>query len=234
MTRNFRRWAGCALTVAILATTAACAEGSYGVGYIIGRRGNSGAFTAPPPPPPSPTRPAPAELPNETHSGKGDATVPISWPSDQPGFVTFECPKCVSNVFVNTDGDEISLVNAIGSYRGTHWINMSLHAHRPTRTLTIRANSAWTVTIADARSLPVAEPGKELSGKAESVLKIPAGVTKAAVVANGDFHFALWVTTDSSSRLVVNQRPPYRNTIPVDGPGYVQVEAAANWTFTAS
>ncbi|GAA4539998.1 hypothetical protein GCM10023192_44060 [Amycolatopsis samaneae] len=225
------------LTLFALGTTAACADGPTGFGHLIGGRG-SGAIATPPPmppsPPPSPARPAPADLPPETHSGKGNASVPISWPGDQPGFVTFECPNCVSNVFVNTDGDEYSLVNAIGSYRGTHWINMSPHAHRPTRTLTIRANSAWTLTIADARSLPVAEPGKALSGKAESVLKIPGGVHRAALDATGDFHLAVWVTTDSSSRLAVNQRPPFRDTIPVEGPCYVQIEAAAKWTFTAS
>src|SRR5437763_10216746 len=67
--------------------------------------------------------PAPREVAAETHTGKGSGEFTTSWPADQLGFFTFDCPKCSANVMVDTDGGEHGLVNAIGAYRGTTWLN---------------------------------------------------------------------------------------------------------------
>ena len=139
---------GCLLVVA--AFTAACAP-STGYGTIVAA---SGTIPAPPPTPTSTAPPAPREVPTETHTGKGNSEFQTSWPADQLGFFTFDCPKCSSNVIIDTDGGDHGLVNAIGAYHGTTWFNT--YRDHPVKRISVSANAAWTATITDYRSLPEA------------------------------------------------------------------------------
>jgi hypothetical protein len=225
--------AGTVVLSALATTTGCTAGGREGLGRIMPAEAGEVPYLPPtptstaPPPPPPPREP-------ETHSGKGNGEFTIEWP-DRIGFVTFECPKCSANVMVNTDGSDSLLVNAIGPYKGTHWVNS--RDGRPAKKITVRASSAWTFTISDGRDLPVAEAGKTLSGTGDAVVSLPGKTTTAAITGKGSGHFAVMVLPDDRTvyvSLPVNTSGGngYQGTVPLAGPGLLQVDADAAWTIT--
>jgi hypothetical protein len=223
---NFRL--SCVL-VAAAALTVACAPAS-GYGQIVSASSEPVSSTAPTSSVPAP----PHEVPPETHTGKGDGQFATSWPAGQPAFVTFDCPKCSSNVMVETDGFDVRLVNAIGKYHGTAWFNITA-AGRPVTTVSVRANAPWTATVADFRSVPLLSPGAPASGKGDAVFRVPEGVTQAAFTAKGSGHVALWVTTESSVDLLVNEIGAQQRTVELTGPAFLRVDDwEGSWTITPS
>jgi hypothetical protein len=233
---NIRRWSAACAALATVMLTAACADAGTGYGRIVAAGSSSGTYAPPTPPTPSTSQPPPppAEVPTERHSGgKGTSRFTTSWPAHEFAFLTFDCPKCSSNIFVDSDGGDHGLINAIGAYHGTVWFNVS--PGKSTTAITVTANAAWTATIADYRSLPVAELGKETSGKGDAVLRIPAGTTKAALTSKGAGNFGVWVTAEPSFDLVVNEIGNYQNTLPMKGPAYVKIDDwDGKWTITPS
>jgi hypothetical protein len=226
---NFRL--SCAL-VAAAALTVACAPAT-GYGRIVPAPSEE-------PAPMSPTLPtssapaAPREVPPETHTGTGSGEFATSWPADQPAFVTFDCPKCSSNVIVETDGSDSLLVNAIGKYHGTTWFDITESGH-PVTKVSVQANAPWTATIADFRSVPLLSPGKPTSGKGDAVFRVPEGVTHAAFTAKGSGHVALWATTEQSVDLLVNEIGEQQRTVEVSGPAFVRIDDwEGSWTITPS
>lgn len=212
-----------AAVCAAVLITSSCAVSGTGIGAIVPEEPASVT------PPPRPT-----EAKTETHQGKGNGAVTLDWPGEVPGYLTFDCPKCDSNVIVNSDGDDFGLINAIGSYHGTVWFNVDRNG-KPAQTLHISANAPWTVTVADHRSLPAVEAGKPHSGHGDAVLAIPAGVTKGTFTTKSDGHEAVWVQMYGIRDLAVSQIGEYEGTFEVPGPTFVAVEAyEADWTFTAS
>ncbi|MEV6902134.1 hypothetical protein [Amycolatopsis sp. NPDC051372] len=211
--------------------TASCSVQPSGRGVILGSLGLDAPSSTSVAPPPPPRR---LEAPTETHTGKGDATVQLSWPTDVPGYLTFDCPRCDSNIFVHTDGDENSLINAIGAYHGTVWFNVT-EGRDPSRTLTITANSSWTATLSDHRTLPAVTAGKPYAGKGDAVLVLPAGVTHATFKTGSRGNSAVWVQSGGTMDLAVNEIGATTSDFPVPGPTLVEVQAyEGQWTFTAS
>jgi hypothetical protein len=198
----------------LVVLTSACAP-STGYGEIVAESTASLAS-------PSPTAPAaPRDVPPETHTGTESGEFATSWPADQVGFFTFECPKCTSNVIVDTDGGEHGLVNAIGAYQGTKWMNTD--PRRPVKRVTVHANAPWTATISDHRSVATAEAGKEASGKGDAVLRLPEGVARIRFTAKTRGNVGLWVMSPEDRDLILNQI------------GDLQVEGyEASWTLTPS
>lgn len=180
------------------------------------------------------TAPAvPRDVPPETHTGTSSGEFATTWPADQVGFLTFDCPKCTANVIVDTDGGEHGLVNAIGAYRGTTWMNTQ--PDHPTKRVTVHANAPWTATIADHRSLPTAEPGKQATGNGDAVLKLPAGVTHLRFTAKTRGNVALWVLSPETRDLILNQIGDLDVERDVRGPAYLQVEGyETSWTLVPS
>lgn len=176
----------------------------------------------------------PRDVPPETHTGTGSGEFATTWPADQVGFFTFDCPKCTANVIIDTDGGEHGLVNAIGAYQGTTWMNTD--PDRPTKRVTVHANAPWTATIADHRSIPTAETGKETAGRGDAVLKLPAGVTRIRFTAKTRGSVGLWVMSSPSDRdLILNQIGDLQVERDVTGPAYLQVDSyEASWTLTPS
>ncbi|MEC3976515.1 hypothetical protein [Amycolatopsis sp. H20-H5] len=225
-----------AVALSVLMAATGCSSGAReGHGRIVHAAAGSGDIPHVPTAPPSPTStPPPAPQAPETHSGKGNAEVAITWP-DRIGFVTFECPKCGSNVMVDSDGGDYGLVNAIGSYKGTHWLN-SLPGHPATK-LTVRATADWTFTIADGRDLPVAEPGKTLSGTGDAVVSLPGKTATAEITAKGKGHFSVMLmpadhTAYTSLPVNTSGGDGYHGTVPLAGPGLLQLDADSSWTIT--
>ncbi|MFJ1762235.1 hypothetical protein ACIOD2_18075 [Amycolatopsis sp. NPDC088138] len=185
---------------------------------------------------PSPTSTAPAaprEVPLETHTGTGNGEFATSWPADQLGFFTFDCPKCSSNVIIDADGGEHGLVNAIGAYKGTTWLNT--YPDRPVTRVTVRANAPWTATIQDYRSLPTASPGQPSTGKGDAVLRLPEGATHVQFTVKTRGSTGLWVMSPEQRDLLVNQIGDLQVERDVRGPAYLRVDGyEANWTLTPS
>ncbi|MGW3962204.1 hypothetical protein ACWED2_20440 [Amycolatopsis sp. NPDC005003] len=214
----------------LLVLTSACAP-STGYGEIVENR----TYASSVPTPTSTAPPVPRDVPTETHTGTGSGEFQTSWPADQVGFFTFDCAKCTSNVIVDTDGGEHGLVNAIGSYKGTKWMNTQ--PDRPAKRITVHANAPWTATIADHRNIPTAESGKDTAGKGEAVLKLPAGVTRIKFTAKTRGNIGLWVmaTSVQDRDLILNQIGDLQVERDVRGPAYLQVEGyEASWTVTPS
>ena len=185
-------------------------------------------------PSPPPEKPRLREAPTETHQGKGNGTVTLTWPTDVAGFLTFDRPKCNSNVAVHTDGAEGLPINAIGKYHGTTWFNVSPGDERAHK-LDIEANAAWTATIADYRSVPTVETGKPYSAHGDAVVKIPAGATLAKISSKTPGNTIIWTLTDGELDLAVNEIGNYEGELPVAGTTYVHVNAyESNWTLTVS
>lgn len=217
----------CALAAVVLAS--GCASGT-GYGVIVA----AGASASAVPAAPSTTAPAaPRDVPPETHTGKGEGQFAVTWPADQLGFFTFDCPKCAGNVIISTDGGEFGLVNAIGAYKGTTWLNTE--PDRPTRKVTVLADATWTATIADRRSLPEAGVAKPSSGKGDAVLHVPAGITHVHLTAKTRGNTALWVQSDETRDLLVNEIGDVEVDRDVHGPAYLRVDGyEASWTITPS
>ncbi|WP_328445651.1 hypothetical protein [Amycolatopsis sp. NBC_00438] len=213
-----------ALAAVVLAS--GCASGT-GYGVIVAA-GSSASL------PPSTAAPAaPRDVPPETHTGKGEGQFAVTWPADQLGFFTFDCPKCAGNVIISTDGGEFGLVNAIGAYKGTTWLNTE--PDRPTRKVTVLADATWTATITDYRSLPETPLAKPASGKGDAVLRVPAGVTRVHFSAKTRGNIALWVESAETDDLLVNEIGDVEVDRDVRGPAYLRVDGyEASWTITPS
>ncbi|WP_410564630.1 hypothetical protein [Amycolatopsis sp. cmx-4-61] len=210
----------------VLVWASACAPAT-GYGTIVADP-TSPAAAAPP------TAPAaPRDVPSETHTGTESGEFATTWPADQLGFFTFECPKCTSNVIIDTDGGDHGLVNAIGAYQGTKWFNTD--PRRPVTRVTVHANAPWTATIADHRSVPTAASGQEAPGKGDAVLKLPAGVTRVKFTARTRGNVGLWVLSPETRDLIVNQIGDLAVERDVHGPALLQVAGyEASWTLTPS
>lgn len=228
MTTSIGRRVTAGLLLAVLLTACSSAPDS-GLGMIL-RGGDTGSPAAPPTTSASAAKPPPAEVPTETHSGKGNGQFTTSWPPDAPAFLTFDCPKCSSNVVVEA---EHLLINAIGAYHGTRWFNVD--PGPPAKTLKVTANAAWTATIADFRSVPVAAIGKPMSGKGDAVVRVPEGTANVDLTGKGPGNFQVWVTIDDTVDLVVNEIGNFHATVPVKGPAFVEIgEWEGSWTITPS
>lgn len=233
MRRTIGRLAAVCAAVAI---TASCSLQPSGVGAIVRRLPDEPSHVPAPvlPPPPELEEPRFVEAPTETHQGKGNATVPLTWPSGVAGFLKFDCPKCDGHIAVKTDGIDSLLVNAGNPYHGTAWFNVSLGG-RWVHKLDITADAAWTATITDYRGLPMVEPGKPHSAHGDAVLAIPPGMTRGKFTTNSRGHSGVWTMCDGQKDLVVNQIIPYDGEFPLHGQAFVAVEAYdGDWTFTAS
>lgn len=211
----------------VLVLASACAPAT-GFGTIVGSPTSASV-----PAPTTSAAPVLRDVPPETHTGKGDGEFAVTWPADQLGFFTFDCPKCSSNVIISTDGGEYGLVNAIGKYQGTTWLNTD--PDRPTRKVTVLANAPWTATIADYRSLPAVSPGAPTPGKGDAVLRIPEGIARVHLTAKTRGNIALWVRSEEVRDLLVNEIGNVDVDRDVRGPAYLRVDGyEASWTVTPS
>lgn len=156
--------------------------------------------------------------------GAGDDVVVVTKPADKAALLTFSCSDCQHNVAVKTDYD--LLVNEIGSYSGTHLID--IHNDENTTTVEVTADGSWTMDITDITNAPEAT-----SGTGDSVIWVNSG-NKVAITHDGEHNFAIIAASSSGIDLLVNEIGSYTGTKAIDTPAILDIDADGNWTITPS
>lgn len=178
-------------------------------------------------PPAAPPAPAPPAVQTATFNGVGDDIVTIDL-GGNPGVITFQCPTCSRNTVLQTNGRDSLLVNTIGAYQGSHLVDMQETSN--TTELTIRANSAWTVTVADVSTAP--RTAGAATGSGDGVVFMEANTNKATITYTGERNFTVHGYGGTRRELAVNEIGSYQGTVRLTLPGYVQVNSSGDWTIT--
>lgn len=160
--------------------------------------------------------------------GSGDDVLDIGDFSDS-AVLTFTCNGCSSNTTLKTDGREGLLVNTIGSYAGSHFINL-MNGSMTTRVI-IGATGSWRVTIEDVVAASSAK-----SGSGDAALLYLDDATKARITNRGESNFVVKSYPLSGNRggLLVNEIGSYQGTVPLEAPAFVQVISSGSWTIDLS
>ena len=175
----------------------------------------------PPPPPPEP----------KVYQGSGDDVVTIQKPADGPAIIAFECSNCSGNTVLKTNGAESLLVNTIGSYSGSHLIDVRSGSY--TTEATINATGVWKMTVSRLDKA-MQSTGQALSGQGDSVLHITGRTTKAEISNTGDSNFVVDVYPENGgfSDLAVNTIGSYKGTVPLKTSAYIQITSNGTWSIT--
>jgi len=163
--------------------------------------------------------------PTKSYSGKGDDVVDIG-SFTKTGILSFKCLRCAANVVLNTNGPEGLLVNTIGGYSGTHFIN--LRDNSLTTRLTINADGPWQVEISDTTHVSLGS-----SGTGDKAIFLPGPGSKAKITNTGDANFVVQ-SYGATSDLLVNEIGGYSGTVPIELPAFVQVESNGSWSIAVS
>lgn len=172
-----------------------------------------------------PAEPAEPVLETQTFTGSGDFVQPVN--VETLAYVTFACPACTSNTVLKTNGAETLLVNTIGTYSGSHFINLSNGSI--TTQFEINADNAWTLTVGDWTTATTFDG--PASGAGDAAIIMPGEASAAALTNDGDRNFAVWVYGDFTD-LAVNTIGAYSGTVVFETPALVQVQSNGNWTIT--
>lgn len=179
--------------------------------------------------------PAPAEetfIPPEpiTYTGSGDDYFDIS-PFDSLYYFQITGNSDARHFSVtgyDSSGNYTELfVNTTDYYTGS-----VLDSEQNTRTLEVKAEGDWTITIVSLYTAPVVKAGETYSGIDDAVLLIPLGSSSAVINGNSwSRHFAV-KTYGSGFDLLVNTVDPYSGTVRVDSDATVMaVTAEGGWSI---
>lgn len=179
--------------------------------------------------------PAPAEetfIPPEpiTYTGSGDDYFDIS-PFDSLYYFQITGNSDARHFSVtgyDSSGDYTELfVNTTDYYTGS-----VLDSEQNTRTLEVKAEGDWTITIVSLYTAPVVKAGETYSGIDDAVLLIPLGSSSAVINGNSlARHFAV-KTYGGGFDLLVNTVDPYNGTVRVDSDATVMaVTAEGGWSI---
>jgi hypothetical protein len=213
---------------AVASPTASASTSSNVTTYTNTGAPTPAAYTPTPTPTPTPTQPKVAA---QHYKGAGDDVVTLKTPVTSAAVVTFTCQACSSNTVLKSDGRESLLVNEIGAYSGTRLIN--IHDNSLTTTLTVNADAAWTIDVADVFSLK--ETDGPASGHGDKVLLYygPASASKAKIKNVGESNFAVKAYGSGIySPLLVNEIGSYQGTVPFSTPAIVEISSSGDWSIT--
>ena len=179
--------------------------------------------------------PAPAEetfIPPEpiTYTGSGDDYFDIS-PFDSLYYFQITGNSDARHFSVtgyDSSGNYTELfVNTTDYYTGS-----VLDSEQNTRTLEVKAEGDWTITIVSLYTAPVVKAGETYSGIDDAVLLIPLGSSSAVINGNSwSRHFAVKTYGDGFD-LLVNTVDPYSGTVRVDSDATVMtVTAEGGWSI---
>ena len=160
----------------------------------------------------------------QTFTGSGDDVISLG-EFTSPAILEFTCEYCDGNTVVETNGSESLLVNEIGSYSGSHFINYRDNSMM-TRVM-VTADADWTLVIRDITTAP-----DTLSGHGDQAIWIRGTEAEVVKITNdGDSNFVVQTFTDYID-LVVNEIGAYSGTVEMTLPALVQVESNGDWTLT--
>lgn len=165
-------------------------------------------------------------LPTQTLTGTGDDVKAVDL-GGLPAIITFTCEACTDNTVVKTNGTEGLLVNAIGAYTGSHLVDTD---GTSTTELTVEADSAWTLTVADISTVKFASGAA--SGHGDQVFFLEGDTSKATVKNTGEENFIVIGFGGDAPELAVNEIGPYEGTVQLTA-GFIQVRSDGDWTITA-
>ncbi|WP_147359899.1 hypothetical protein [Clavibacter lycopersici] len=192
----------------------------------------AGAASAAPDAGSAPAEEAPAEssyptFAAQTFTGTGDFVQAVDL--QETAIVTFECATCTGNTVLKTNGRDSLLVNTIGPHRGQYVVNTTDGGI--ITQMTVNADAAWTITVADLTTVPiVAGPA---SGSGDSVIVMSGDFSVAALTNDGDSNFVVQeYGTSSFSPLIANEIGAYSGTVEMEGPAVVQVTSNGAWSIT--
>jgi hypothetical protein len=179
---------------------------------------------------PAAAAPAPAAVPQQKFSGKGNDVVDLAAPLDS-GVVQFDCAKCSRNVILKSEGD--LLVNTIGKYTGTRWVTQE------TSRFEIQATGSWTLTVGGFDLARTAGAQAPVSGHGDQVLLFPSSPDKVRLTHQGRRNFVVQVIGANSSfpDLLVNDIGRWEGTVAFPDAGslaLVQITADGDWTLAPS
>lgn len=165
-----------------------------------------------------------------TYTGSGDDYFDIS-PFDSLYYFQITGNSDARHFSVtgyDSSGDYTELfVNTTDYYTGS-----VLDSEQNTRTLEVKAEGDWAITIVSLYTAPVLKVGETYGGIDDAVLLIPLGSSSAVINGNSlARHFAV-KTYGSGFDLLVNTVDPYNGTVRVDSDATVMtVTAEGGWSI---
>lgn len=164
-------------------------------------------------------------FPTKKYSGTGDDVVDVGDFTDL-AILRFDCPACTGNTVLKSDGGESLLVNTIGAYSGTHYINV--HDNSMTSQLTVNADAAWTIMINDTSRIP-----RFTAGTGDAAIFVDGPGDKARIMNKGESNFVVQAY-GADSGLLVNEIGSYSGTVPITTPAFVQITSDGQWNIAVS
>lgn len=185
--------------------------------------------------------PTPSSTPTvmkpRTYRGVGDKVVKVKETEDI--LLATLTHQGTSNFIVNPldpgGAEQMTMVNAIGNYRGTVLVNEE--NGKVLRGIKIKADGAWTLTL---KPLVMARQwtGARVAGRGDDVLLLsPAssGLTTVKVNHSGSSNFIVHSYAEGSGEGLINEIGSYRGEVLLpDGTVLVTILADGRWTFTKS
>jgi hypothetical protein len=162
-------------------------------------------------------------FPAKKFSGTGDDVVEVGDFTDL-AVLLFRCDACTGNTVLKSDGGEGLLVNTIGAYSGTHYIN--LHDNSMTSRLTVNADAAWSIMISDTTRIP-----QFTAGHGDAAIFVAGPGDKARIMNRGEGNFVVQAY-GAESGLLVNEIGSYSGTVPITPPAFVQVTSDGDWDIS--
>lgn len=174
----------------------------------------------------APTAEAEEPFLRQEFSGSGDMVQEVGEVTDL-AIVTFACPSCSSNTVLKSNGEEGLLVNTIGSYKGSHVINV--YDNSMTTRFEIEASGDWTLVLDGLDSAPTFDG--EASGTGDMAFLMSSEFSAAQIKNNGDSNFTVLAYGTSESPLIVNEIGAYSGVKVMTGPALVQVGSTGTWSI---
>lgn len=164
-------------------------------------------------------------------SGTGDGVVNVAIES-ATRILEFSCPACTGNtsVWAGTAEDPKLdlLVNTIGAYSGRQIIGFADFDSILYTTLTITANSPWTLRtydISEARQV-----GSSATGSGDDVIMFNSAGAFATMSHHGEGYFGIWALSYTGDfDLLANTIGDYWGTRPLVSPALLQITSEGSW-----
>lgn len=184
---------------------------------------------------PTPTAEATPAARARTYRGRGDKVVKVAETDDV--LLVSMTHTGGSNFIVHPidpgGAEQASIVNEIGSYKGTVLVNEE--DGKVLRGFTVKADGAWTLTLKPL-TMARAWAGTRVAGRGDDVLMVvPAssGLVTVKAEHSGSSNFVIYAYSERDRNLLVNEIGSYRGQLLLaDGTILVTVKADGRWTLT--